>query len=151
MSDEFLQGDALKLAQEVLSSRMDAQVTATTESDADYAAEVVDARIDVWGNENASLGTGIREGQNRQILLLNEVKTSHQKQIDDLAEARLENLVTGIEAHEQFRQGLSKEEESRIGSDEILQSQMDSLSGAILNILVQISEIREIIRNQEEE
>ena len=41
--------DALTLAQEVLDSRMDTQVTATTEPDADYAAEVVDGRVDTWG------------------------------------------------------------------------------------------------------
>ena len=138
--------DLLKLSQEVLEARMDTQVTASTETDADYAAEVVDARIDAWANENTSLGTGIREGQIRQTLLLKEVKESHQAQIDDLAEARLENLVTGIEAHEALREGLSKEEEYRIDGDENLQNQMDSLSGAILNILFQISEIREIIR-----
>ena len=131
-------------------ARYDISVTASTDSDADYAAEVVDARVDAWANKNSSLGTSIREGQIRQTLLLREVKESHQAQIDDLAEARLENLVTGIEAHEAFRQGILTEEESRIEEDSILQTQMDSLSNAILNISLQISEIREIIRNQEE-
>ena len=141
--------DALKLSQEVLAARMDAQVTASTESDADYAAEVVDARIDAWANENASLGSGIREGQNRQILLLNEVKTSHQKQIDELAEARLENLITGIEVHSEFRQGLLREEQIRIENDVILQDQVDDLAESQLENLVTESETYSNFRQEQ--
>ena len=57
--------DTLTLAQEVLDARMDAQVTASTDSDADYAAEVVDARVDIWANNHDSLGTNVRDGQQR--------------------------------------------------------------------------------------
>ena len=131
-------------------ARYDISVTASTDADADYAAEVVDARVDAWANENPSLGTNIREGQIRQTLLIKEAKESHQKQLDDLAEARLENLVTGIEAHEALRQENLLEEGLRVDNDEILQKQLNSLSVAMLNISLQISEIRDILRNQEE-
>ena len=57
--------DTLTLAQAVLDARMDAQVTASTDTDADYAAEVADARVDAWANEHASLGANIRDGQQR--------------------------------------------------------------------------------------
>ena len=40
----------LTLALAVLDTRMDTQVTASTDSDADCAAEVIDARIDIWDN-----------------------------------------------------------------------------------------------------
>lgn len=141
--------DALHLEQEILNSRMDAQVTASTDPDADYAAELVDGRSDAWGNENPSLGTCIREGQRRQTSLIQETKNSQQAQIDELAEARLENLVTGIESHEALRQKVLTEEGLRVGNDGVLQTQLDSLSDAILNIALQLSEIREILRNQE--
>ena len=45
---------------DTLESRQDANVTASTDSDADYAAEVVDARVNFAGTEYASLGTHIR-------------------------------------------------------------------------------------------
>ena len=143
--------DALTLAQEVLDSRMDAQVTATTEPDADYAAEVVDGRVDIWGNEHASLGANIRDGQLRISHGLQLVQESHQGQIDALAESMLEEVAGVAETLETRRLEISKEEESRIEKDSILQNQMDTLSNAILNISLQISEIREIIRTQQEE
>ena len=67
---------------DALSSRIDEQVAASTDSDADYAAEVVDARIDEWGNLNTSLGANFRSGQERL-----------QRQINDLAVAQLEILA----------------------------------------------------------
>ena len=57
------EADALTLAQAVLSARMDAQVMASTDGDADYASEVVDGRIDTWGNIQGSLGVNVRSGQ----------------------------------------------------------------------------------------
>ena len=143
--------DALTLAQEVLASRMDAQVTATTEPDADYAAEVVDGRVDTWGNEHASLGANIRDGQQRIAQGLQIVQESHQTQINELAEALLGEITSVAETLEKRRLEISTEEESRIAKDAILQNQIDTLSNAILNIVTTISEIREKSRlNQEE-
>lgn len=62
-----------------LSARLDAQVTASTDSDADYAAELVDARVDEWGNPHGSAGSCFRNGQDRL-----------QRQINELAVALLE-------------------------------------------------------------
>ena len=141
--------DALTLAQEVLSSRMDAQVTATTEPDADYAAEVVDGRVDTWGNEHASLGASIRDGQQRIAQGLQQVQESHQEQIDELAESMLEDLTSVAETLETRRLEISKEEEARIEKDTILQTQIDTLSNAILNIVTTISELRDKSRQEE--
>ncbi len=142
--------DALTLAQEVLASRMDAQVTATTEPDADYAAEVVDGRVDTWGNEHASLGANIQDGQLRISNGLQQVQASHQEQIDQLADLRLEDIAGIAETLEARRCDNLKEEESRIKSDDVLQRQINTLSNAILNIVLTISEFREKSRNQEE-
>ena len=134
-----------------LEKRIDIQVTATTEPDADYAAEVLDGRVDTWANEHDSLGANIRDGQQRLSLGLQQVQESHQGQIDALAESMLEEVASVAETLETRRLEISKEEESRIEKDSILQNQMDTLSNAILNISLQISEIREIIRTQQEE
>lgn len=67
---------------DALSSRIDANVAASTDSDADYAAEVVDARVDEWGNLHESAGADFRYGQERL-----------QRQINDLAVAQLEILA----------------------------------------------------------
>ena len=71
--------DDLTLAQEVLDARMEAQVTASTDSDADYAAEVVDGRVDMWAITHASLGSNIRGGQQRIAQGLQQVQESHQE------------------------------------------------------------------------
>lgn len=83
-------------AERVLSSRIDAQVTASTDSDADFAAEVADARVDSWGTEHACLGTNIREGQ----LRLSVRQDILQSQINSLAEAVLETLAIISEKRE---------------------------------------------------
>ena len=134
--------DTLALAQEVLDARMDAQVTASTDSDADYAAEVVDARVDIWANNHDSLGANVRDGQQRIAHGLQQVQESHQAQIDALAEALLGDVAGVAEALEARRLEIGKEEESRIEKDAILQGQIDTLSNAILDIAVTISELR---------
>ena len=96
-----------KTAAEVLSSRMDAQVTASTDSDADCAAEVIDGRVDAWGETHGSLGANIRDGQFR------------------------------------LNRALSSEEVQRLADTEHLQQQINSLSEAVLRILVIISESQE--------
>ena len=140
--------DTLTLAQSVLDARMNAQVTASTDADADYAAEVVDARIDAWSNEQASLGANIRDGQQRIAQGLQLVQVSHQEQINSLAEALLEEATGVAETLETRRLEISKEEEVRIEKDTILQKQIDTLSNAILDICTQLSKIREILRTQ---
>lgn len=134
--------DTLTLAQEVLEARMDAQVTASTDADADYAAEVVDGRVDIWANTHDSLGSNIRDGQQRLTQGLQQVQESHQTQIDDLAEALLGDVAGVAEALEARRLEIGKEEESRTEKDAILQGQIDTLSNAILDISVTISELR---------
>ena len=137
------ESDALRLAQSVLDARMDAQVTASTYADADYAAEVVDARVDMWANEQASLGGNIRGGQSRISDALNQAQTLLQGEIDALTEARLENTLNIADANETRRRELAKEEEYRTSDDDALQRQINSLSEAVLGILAIISENRE--------
>ncbi|MCD7824216.1 MAG: GDSL-type esterase/lipase family protein [Oscillospiraceae bacterium] len=50
-----------------LETRLDANVSASTDADADYAAEVVDARVDNEGNVYDSLGALLRN-QNAEVL-----------------------------------------------------------------------------------
>lgn len=143
--------DDLAQAQAVLDARMDGQVTATTDPDADYAAEVVDGRTDIWANNYDSLGANIRGGQTRLADGLQLVQESHQEQIDALAETMLEEIASVAETLEMRRLEISNEEESRIDDGGILQGQIDTLGNAILDIAVQLSEIREILRTQQEE
>ena len=136
-------GRLLKLADEVLSARIDAQVTASTDSDADYAAEVADGRADAWGNVQGSLGSNIRDGQNRLSMAIELLQTLLQGQIDALAESRMENSLNIADANEVRRRELAREEECRIAGDDSLQRQINSLSEAVLGILAIISENRE--------
>ena len=140
--------DALSLAQAVLEARMDEQVTASTDADADYAAEVVDGRVDAWANEQASLGANIREGQSRNSEAVYQAQELLQGQIDALTEARLENTLNIADANETRRRELAKEAEYRTNDDDSLQRQVNALSEAVLGILAIISEKRE--RQQEE-
>ena len=136
-------GRLLKTTDEVLSSRIDAQVTASTDSDADYAAEVADGRVDTWGNVCGSLGSNIRGGQNRLSLALELLQAVLQEQIDALAESRMENTLNIADANEVRRRELAREEVHRIADDDSLQRQINSLSEAVLGILAIISENRE--------
>ena len=127
---------------QALESRIDIQTTASTDADADYAAEVVDARVDAWANTNNSLGASIRNGQLRLLLGLQAVQESHQEQIDEVAEAQIDLATIIPRFITQRTQELITQEESRVMDDNSLQHQIDELSGAILNIALQISEIR---------
>lgn len=99
-----------KNAEDVLNARVDVQITASTDSNADYAAEVADGRVDTWGNTHGSLGANIRAGQLRQNLALKS-ETSHrleetrnlQEQVNRLAEAVLETLAIISETREKER------------------------------------------------
>ena len=132
---------------EELEARIDIQVTATTEPDADYAAEVLDGRVDALGNEHGSLGANIREGQRRLTLGLRAVQQSHQEQIDSLSNAVLGLSATLAETLETRRLETQKERESRIDGDAILQKQIDTLSSAVLDLTTTIAELREAARN----
>ncbi|MBR1439321.1 MAG: hypothetical protein IJ587_12390 [Synergistaceae bacterium] len=143
--------DKLALEQKVLEARMDTQVTATTDADADYAAEVADGRVDTWANEHGSLGASIRGGQQRIAQGLQQVQESHQEQIDKLANAMLEDVAGVAESLETRRLETSNEEETRIEKDAILQEQIDKLSNAILEITTLIAEMREQSRTTQEE
>ena len=81
--------EAVKTALDVISARMDAQVTATTEADADYAAEVVDGRVDALGHIHGSLGANIRAGQQER----QESEFMIQQQLQELSEAVLKLSV----------------------------------------------------------
>ncbi len=142
--------DTLTLAQAVLDARMDAQVTASTDTDADYAAEVADARVDAWTNEHASLGANIRDGQQRLSRALQQVQENHQGQLDALSTAFIDLSTNVFNAIEARRLETLKEEESRIAKETILQDQIDTLATAILDIATTLLEMRERIRSQEE-
>ena len=127
----------LDLSLKTLNTRIDTDITAGTED-----SEVIDARLDAWNTTNPSLGTNIRSGQERLALGLKAVQESHQEQINEIAEAQID-LATII-THFITKRGkdLLAEEEARVTDDDSLQKQIDELSGAILNIVLQISEIR---------
>ena len=54
----------LSNAVDQMQKRLDANVTASTKPQADYAAELVDARVDSHGNEYPSLGSRLRNQEN---------------------------------------------------------------------------------------
>lgn len=81
-----------KQAEDVLSARIDAQVTASTDSNADYAAEVADARVDELGNLHGSAGTCFRDGMERM-----------QQQVQMLSETCLEMLSMIAELYDRNR------------------------------------------------
>ena len=137
-----------KTAQNILSSRMDAQVTASADTDADYAAEVVDGRVDAWANVQGSLGTNIRNGQIRLTELLTGMRTTFQVQIDDEVNARIANTLSIAEANEERRADISEEAERRMTDDDLLQRQINELSYAVLALTATISELREIERER---
>ena len=132
-----------KLAEDTLNARIDAQVTASTDSDADYAAEVTDGRADAWGNVQGSLGANIRGGQSRLSEALTLVQSSLQKQIDAIAETRIEDTLDIATEAEARRRAIAAEEEYRIRDDDELQRQINTLSEAVLGIIAIISEHRE--------
>lgn len=136
---------------QTLSARYDANVKASTDSDADYAAEVIDARVDAWANEHLSLGTNIREGFKRLADSIDDSQGVLQEQLNSLTETRLGNLIDEIEAHERRKREILQEAAERQESDSSLQGQIQSLSEASLQIIVMISEIKESLRELKKE
>ena len=103
----------LILAITALNARLDAQVTASTDADADYAAEVADAQTVLQG------------------------------EIDALSESRMEGLLNISDEAETRRRAMTEETERRTTEDGNLQRQINSLAESVLGILAIISENRE--------
>ena len=80
---------------DALSARLDAQVTASTDANADYAAEVVDARVDWNGTMRPSLGSNIRITQSRAAWC--------EEQVQNLAIASINNSLMFAEIKEKLR------------------------------------------------
>lgn len=137
---------ALRTQIQTLAARQDADITAATED-----SEVIDARVDAWGNEHGSLGTNIREGQLRLEEAINDGQAGTQEQIQELAETRINGLLEEVDAQERRRQEISHEAETRLESDSSLQTQIQELSEADLRMAVMVSEIRETLRKLKEE
>lgn len=88
----------LKTRVQTLETRQDANVNAATDS-----SEVIDARIDTWGNEHDSAGTCIRSGQvhtDEVIAMLNFVL---QKQIDQIAAAIIDTNANFADVKDKLR------------------------------------------------
>lgn len=137
---------ALRTQIQTLVARQDSNITAATED-----SEVIDARIDAWGNEHGSLGTNIREGQLRLEEAINDGQAGTQEQIQELAETRINGLLEEVDAQERRRQEMSHEADTRLESDSSLQTQIQELSEADLRMAVMVSEIRETLRKLKEE
>ena len=137
---------SLRTQIQTLSARYDADITESTED-----SEVIDARIDSWANEHASLGANIRNGQSRLNDAINELSTILQAQIQELSEVRLGGLIEDTAAHERRRQEISQEAETRFESDSSLQEQIQELSEACLRMSVMLSEIKGALREMKEE
>lgn len=73
----------------VIESSLATNVTASTDSDADYAAELVDARVDSTGTPHNSAGANLRYWQGS----LNDANELLQDQINELSECYLEILT----------------------------------------------------------
>lgn len=137
---------------DVLSKRYDANVKASTDADADYAAEVADARVDAWGNEKQCLGANIRDGQLKLDLQIQQAinteeqlrladNISLQEQLDDMSHAVLDAVEVMAQNKVSTTERLDLEETLRNDEDLDLQTQINSLSEAVLDILTQLARI----------
>lgn len=139
---------------DVLSKRYDANVKASTDADANYAAEVADARVDAWGNEKQCLGANIRDGQ-LKLDLADQVEgqlranddAGLQEQIDDMAHAVLDNVEATVQAKKCSIERIDLEEALRVDDTNNLQTQIDSLSCAVLDIATQLARINGKLNN----
>lgn len=139
---------------QALTARYDANVKASTDADADYAAEVVDARVDTWGGEHDSLGANIRHGQQKASDILTAVEESQdtlQEELEALTISRIEEVVGTVDSNERRREAVSCERQERLESDDTLQLQLQRLSEAVLRQSVMLAGIRELLREKKEE
>ena len=95
--------EIIKRLDSVFAERINVQITTSTDSDADYAAEVADARVDTWANSHSSLGDNIRTGQFRLENLYLDIYLSLQSQIQSLAESSLKTSLMYSELKESLR------------------------------------------------
>ena len=93
----------LRQADAVLHARIDAQISASSGSQADYDAEIADARADSYGNLHNSLGENIRDGQSRAANEFSISQNVLQVQINDVAEAILKQAIMLKEVKELLR------------------------------------------------
>lgn len=98
-----LLANIVKRLDSVFAERINTQITTSTDSNADYAAEVTDARVDAWANSHESLGDNVRSGQFRLENLYLDIYFSLQSQIQSLTEASLKNSIIYSELKEELR------------------------------------------------
>ena len=94
----------LQQADAVLHARINAQISASSTSGADYDAEIADARADSYGNLHNSLGENIRDGQSRAANSLSISQEILQAQINEVAEAVLKQAIMLNEVKELLRE-----------------------------------------------
>ena len=146
--------ESLTTQLQTLEARYDVNVTASTDSDADYAAEVVDARVDTLGNSHASLGANIREGQRNLSLAietLEETQNTLQYEYDTLSASRVDDVVGMVSNNERRKEEISIEASERRDGEFMIQLQLQELSEAVLRLSVMVWNIREELRNLTQE
>ena len=123
--------ESLTTQLQTLEARYDVNVTASTDSDADYAAEVVDARVDTWANEHASLGANIR---------------AVQQDLSDAIGGLNESQSSLANDNKCRKEEISNEVKERLESEFMVQLQLQALSEAILKQSVMLAETRNALR-----
>ena len=98
-----LLANIVKRLDSIFAERINVQITTSTDSNSDYAAEVADARVDAWANSHESLGDNIRAGQFRLENLYLDIYFSLQSQLQSLTEASLKNSIMYSELKEELR------------------------------------------------
>lgn len=126
---------SLRTQIQTLEARQDLDVTASTDD-----AEIIDARVDAWGNTQGSVGTNIRNGQIRLEDAIQETGSGIQAQVQELSEQRLESVIESVNANERRRQEITQEEFYRLESDSSLQAQIQELAEACLRMSVRLAE-----------
>ena len=154
LDDLSNENEALSTQLQTLEARYDANVTASTDADADYAAEVVDARVDAWSNSHSSLGANIREGQRNLSLAietLEETQNTLQYEYDTLSASRVDDVVGMVSNNERRKEEISIEASERRDGEFMIQLQLQELSEAVLRLSVMVWNIREELRNLTQE
>ena len=154
LNDLLAASETLNIQLQTLSNRYDANVKASTDSDADYAAELVDARVDAWAEEHGSLGANIRDGQQKVSDILCAVEESQetlQSEVNLLTTARMKEAAGAAYNNERRRKEISGEMQERQESDGTLQTQLQALSEAIMKQSVMLAEIRKTLQELKQE
>lgn len=125
----------LRTQVQTLEARQDSDITGSTDD-----AEIIDGRVDAWGNTQGSLGANIRNGQIRLEEAITEAGNGLQAQMQELSERKLEDALENVDAHERRRQEAVQEEGNRVESDSSLQGQIQELAEACLMMSVKLAE-----------